>query len=661
MDIQHDMDYKNISNYLRLLSLDMIETAKSGHPGLPLGAAPIMTALYCNHFKHNPKNPKWFDRDRFVLSAGHGSALLYSSLYTFGYDLSIEDLKKFRQLGSNTPGHPESHLTPGVEVSTGPLGQGIANAVGLAMAERYLAEKFNTEDFTIVDHMTYCLVGDGCLMEGLSYEAASLAGHLKLNKLCVLYDCNNITIEGSTDITFTEDIVARFEAQGFFVQTVPDGNDEDLIDAAIEEAKNQNEKPSLIIIKTKIGHGSPKEDTPGVHGSPLNRDEINETIQNLEFDLYDEVFKKDIPFVTTLQETQWKNGALLEQNYEDTLAQYQDKYPDKYEKFKLFMSGATGDHFEAKDLPALPALAGRTAGSEVLQRASVLVPNLIGGTGDVGPSTQAIISGKAYFTPESFDGSNINFGIREHAMAAIANGMAAHGGVKPFVSAFLAFSDYAKPALRMAALMELPVIHIYSHDSLFVGEDGPTHEPIEHITSMRLIPNVTVIRPADSKEVGYAYEYALKRQTGPTVLILSREGLPLYDTTGEGTLKGGYVLKDYGTPEMIIIATGSDLRIADGAAQVLSEEGIGVRVVSMPSMEIFEKQADWYKEEVLPSHLTKRLAIEMGVTAPWYKYVGLQGKILGIDTFGMSGKGAEVAARFGFTVDNAVNIAKSIL
>jgi len=639
---------------LRILSIEAIEKANSGHPGLPLGAAPIMTALYRDHMRFAPQYPNLVNRDRFVMSAGHGSALVYAALHLFGYDVTIDDIKNFRQVESKTPGHPEWGVTPGVEISTGPLGQGIANAVGMALASKMMGARFNKADINLYDQHIFALTGDGCLQEGISYEACSLAGHLNLDNLTLLYDRNEITIEGSTELAFTEDIAARFEAQGFEVYRVEDGNDCDLISAAIDEAKNDG-APSIVIIETKIGAFSPKEGSAGVHGSPLKKAEIEETKKNLGVD-YPTDFYVD-PAVAAERDVFIAKGEVLKAEWDAKLARYKEDYPEDYEAFLNFdklPESVISEDFMA----SLKATATRSAGGNALNELAKNMPNLVGGSADLAPSNKTDLKNAGYITEDDFTGRNIHFGIREHAMAAIANGMQVFGGLRVFVSTFMAFSDYAKPALRVAALMGLPVLHIYTHDSLWVGEDGPTHQPIEQTANLRLIPNVAVFRPADSRETAYAYEYAMENVTGPTVMALSRQDLPLLDNSGIGTKKGGYVVKD--GSDMILMASGSEVDLVVKAAEELEKGGLSVRVVSMPSFEVFEKQTAEYKESVLPAAIEKRVAVECATGALWYRYTGLKGAVLSVERFGESGPGEQVAARYGFTVENIVSLAKSL-
>lgn len=656
------MDINQLSvDALRVLSLQEIEKANSGHPGICLGAAPIVYTLFSEIMNYNPENPEFFDRDRFVLSAGHGSALYYAALHTFGFGVTKEDLANFRQLGSKTPGHPEYGITKGVEVSTGPLGQGIANAVGMALAESMLAAKYNREGFPVVDHYTYALCGDGCLQEGIEYEAASFAGTNKLGKLIVLYDKNDITIEGNIKTSFSEDVGKRHEALGWQVITVEDGNSISDIKEAVLKAKKQTDKPSLIIIKTHIGYGSPLQDSEGCHGSPIKGDNLKATIEKLGMgDM--------LPF--TLPQAVKENAKKIIQNkiksqkaYDEMYKAYAEKYPDLSKELSDRLSGKIPqlDGYE-KAFVTEKADATRNSGHAALNEIAKLMPSLTGGAADLAPSTKAFIKGEEFYSPENKTGRNIHFGIREHAMGAIANGMYLHGGMRPFASTFFVFSDYMRNAMRMSALMNIPVIYIMSHDSIGVGEDGPTHEPIEHLSTFRAMPNINVIRPCDAKETAAAYEVAIKSQR-PTLLVLSRQSLPQYEMTGKGLFKGGYTLIDSNksTPDGILIATGSEVEVAVKARQMLMEKGVDVRVVSMPCMELFDEQSAEYKESVLPSAVTARVSVEAGSTMSWYKYVGLKGYAVGIDSFGRSGKAEDLFTHFGITAENVADKMLKIL
>lgn len=651
-------------NTIRILSAEAIQKANSGHPGLPLGAAPMAYTLWAKNMKHNPMNPNWINRDRFVLSAGHGSMLIYSLLHLFNYGLTMEDLKNFRQWGSKTPGHPEYGHTTGIETTTGPLGQGISNAVGMAMAETYLGEKFNRPGYNIVDHYTYSIVGDGCLMEGISSEAASLAGTLGLDKLIVLYDSNNITIEGNTDIAFTEDVKGRFKAYNWQAINVDDGNDVDAIDKAIKEAKADKERPSIIIIKTEIGYGCPaKQGKSSAHGEPLGEDNLKIAKEFLKWNHKEEFFVPEE--VKEYMDKKIKELSKEEERWNKLKEEYDNKYPELAKEWQLWFSGKIEkDLLNDEDFWKFEKkMATRAASGEVINRLADAIPNLIGGSADLAPSNKTYMKNKGDFSKKNRKGANLHFGVREHAMAAIANGMYLHGGLKVFVSTFFVFSDYMKPSMRLAALMNLPITYVLTHDSIGVGEDGPTHEPIEQLASIRSIPNMTVFRPADAKETAAAWYYAITKEDGPVSLVLSRQNLPLYNETGKKALKGAYILKDAEdkNPDIILMATGSEVELIYEGAKVLEKEGIKVRVVSMPSLELFEKQSKEYKEEVLPSNVTKRLAVEAASSFGWHKYLGFDGDMLSIDHFGASAPGDVLFKEFGFTLENLVNKAKKVL
>lgn len=644
---------------LRMLSVETIEKAKSGHPGICLGAAPIGYTLFAKHLKHNPKDPNFFDRDRFVLSAGHGSALMYSLLHVFGYGLTKEDLMRFRQHTSKTPGHPEYGVTTGVEVSTGPLGQGVANAVGFALAERLLANRFNKPDCKLVDHYTYALCGDGCMMEGIENEAASFAGTQKLGKLIVLYDSNHITIEGSTDIAFTEDVGKRHEALGWQVIRVNDGEDIDAISAAITLAKGEKDKPSLIIVNTTIGYGSPLAGMAKCHGSPLGADNIKELRKKLAyktaaFEMPPQVTDHISELATTFAkyQTEWNK----------TVKTYKTKYPEDYEEFMVWRKGSV--NFDELDgiyeKPEKPE-ATRSSGHRILNAIAQKNPFIFGGSADLSPSNLVEIQDGGDVSATE-NGRNIHFGIREHAMGAICNGMYLHGGVLPFCSTFTVFSDYMKAAIRMSALMNIPVTYILSHDSIGVGEDGPTHQPIEQLIGLRSIPGIKVFRPADATETAVAFESAWTGKS-PTVIVTSRQNLPQLDCTGTDALYGGYIASDSEkeTPDVILIASGSELSLALNAKAALAKDNIDARVVSMPCMELFDIQTVKYKESVLPSNVRARVAIEAGKSAGWYKYVGLDGEVCCIDSFGMSAPANILFEICGFTVDNVVKSAKKTI
>ena len=658
---------KKTINAIRILSAEAIQKANSGHPGLPLGSAPIAYALWQNFLKFNNSDPKWDDRDRFVLSAGHGSMLDYSLLYLYGFGLTKEDLMNFRQLGSKTPGHPEYGHTVGIETTTGPLGQGIANAVGMAVAEAHLAAKFNRGGFKIVDHYTYALCGDGCLEEGISYEACSFAGTHELGKLIVFYDDNDITIEGNTDITFKEDVAARFAAQNWQVlkvDLVSNPDDVALIDAAIEQAKAETKKPSIIICKTKIGYGTPLEGSHKCHGSPLGTENLQKTKENFQWT--HEPFEVPSEVLTHTAEA-GKRGAKKEEEWKALFAQYEKKYPELAKAYKAAMAGELYDIENDKDLISFDKpMATRQTSNVVLNKIAAKVPELMGGSADLAPSnlsdmkdTESVVYGD--FTPENYAGRNMHFGIREHAMAAIANGMQLHGGLKAYCSTFFIFSDYCKHAMRLSALMNIPVVYILTHDSIGVGEDGPTHEPVEQLIALRSIPNMKVYRPADGKETAAAWISALKG-TAPTALVLTRQNLPQYANSGINALKGGYILEDCaGTPDILLIASGSEVELCVKAKAELEKEGVKARVISMPCFEEYEKQSAEYKESVMPSSVKARVCVEAGSPYSWYKYAGDKGEIVAMSTFGASGPAAELFKLFGFTVENVVAKAKTAL
>lgn len=651
-------------NTIRFLSVEAIEKAKSGHPGLPMGAAPIAYTLWSKHLRHNPNNPNWIDRDRFILSAGHGSALLYSLLHLFGYGITIEDLQQFRQWRSKTPGHPEYGHTIGVETTTGPLGQGIANAVGMAVAETYLAEKFNKPKYKIVDHNTYALVGDGCLMEGISSEAASLAGTLQLGKLIVFYDSNDISIEGSTKIAFTEDVIGRFESYGWQVLKVNDGNDINLIDTSIEIAKQEQNRPTLIIVKTKIGYGCPaKEGKASAHGEPLGEENIIAAKKFLHWN-YKENFYIPEEVKNHLSKLKIKFQK-EEDSWNNLKKEYDLKFPDLSEELCTCLSDNIPIDLlnDEKFWIFNKSMSTRNASGEIINRLSKKLPNLIGGSADLAPSNKTSIKEGGDFSNECRLGKNLHFGVREHAMAAITNGISLHGGFRTYAATFLVFSDYMKGSMRLSALMKLPVIYILTHDSIGVGEDGPTHQPIEHLASLRSIPNMTVYRPADAKETAAAWCYALTNKSGPISLVLTRQDLPLYNETSKDALKGAYILKDCEkeNPDVILMASGSEVALIYKAAFKLKEKGIEARVISIPSFEVFEKQSDEYKEKVLPSSNRKRIAVEAASSFGWHKYVGLDGKIISIDHFGASAPANKLFEEYQLTVENVVSKAMEIV
>ncbi|OMF38490.1 transketolase [Paenibacillus sp. FSL H8-0548] len=649
---------------IRTLSIDAINAANSGHPGLPMGAAPMAYALWGKLLNHNPAHAKWFNRDRFVLSAGHGSALLYSLLHLSGYNVSIEDVKQFRKLNSKTPGHPEFGHTDGVDATTGPLGQGIANAVGMAMAEAHLASKFNQSGFPVVDHYTYALVGDGCLMEGISYEAMSMAGHMKLDKLVVLYDSNDISLDGELNLSFAENIQKRAESVNWQYLRVEDGNDIDQITKAIETAKQNDSQPTIIEIRTIIGYGSKVAGTNKAHGNPLGKEEAKATKEAYGWK-YEEEFT--VPAEVKAHFAQLKqNGEAKEAAWTKLFASYKAEHPALGEELEQVIHGSVV--IEAKDILTFDSsktLSTRVASGQSINHFVKSVPSIFGGSADLSHSTMTDITGEKVFAVESYAGRNIYFGVREHAMGAAGNGMALHGGVKPFVSTFFVFSDYLRPSIRLAALQKLPVTYVFTHDSVAVGEDGPTHEPVEHLTALRTIPGLTVIRPSDANETANAWAYALQQNEGPVALVLSRQNLPIYEATKgnvDGVAKGAYVLMETNDqPDVILIGTGSEVSLAVSAKAELEKENISVRVVAMPSRELFDRQSEAYKQSVLPAAVTKRLAIEAGISLGWERYTGPSGKVLSIDTFGASGPGTEVLEYFGFSVDNVVRLAKELL
>lgn len=653
-------DVKQLTvNAIRVLSAEAIQKANSGHPGLPLGAAPIGYAAFTN-MTFNPKDTAFDNRDRFVLSAGHGSMLDYALYYLFGFGLKKEDIMNFRQLGSITAGHPEYGVCPGVETSTGPLGQGIANAVGMAIAEDYLANKFNKEGFPIVDHYTIALCGDGCMQEGIENEAASLAGSLKLGKLIVLYDDNDITIEGNTDITFTEDVGKRHEAMGWQVIKVKDANDLNALNKAIKKAKAEKEKPSLIVIKSQIGFGSHLVGNAGCHGAPLGEEGVATLKKNLDynyapFEVPEEVFKHCKKFAN--------KGRRAEKAWKALFKAYSEKYPELAKEYLAW---------KKREIPKLEDIddlwnfekddAGRGYGSTVLNKLANYIPFLIGGSADLAPANKSVMKGRGDYLPTDKTGSNMHFGIREHAMAAIANGMYLHGGLLPYCATFAVFSDYMKNAMRMSSIMELPITYILTHDSIGVGEDGPTHQPIEQLATLRAMPNFKVFRPADGKEAAAAWISAVSGKI-PSGLFLSRQTLPRLTGTGKDALKGGYIISDSEkkVPDIILMASGSEVSLIVSAKEELKKEGIDARIVSMPCMELFDMQSAKYKESVLPAKVRARLAVEAGAKMPWYKYVGLDGDVIGMETFGASAPAKQLFVKFGFTVENVVEKAKAVL
>ncbi|BCG47997.1 Transketolase [Citrifermentans bremense] len=671
-------------NTLRFLAVDAIQEANSGHPGMPMGAAPMAYLLWTRFLRHNPASPQWFDRDRFVLSAGHGSMLLYSLLHLTGYDLPLSELKRFRQWGSLTPGHPERGVTPGVELTTGPLGQGFGNAVGMAIAESHLAARYNRPGFELVDHFTYVLAGDGDLMEGVAAEAASLAGHLRLGKLICLYDDNRITLAASTDLSFTEDRGARFRACGWQVLEVSDGNDLEALGRALEEARGDKERPSLVMVRTRIGFGSPqKQDSFEAHGAPLGVEEVRRTKDALGWP-QEPRFHVPPEALARFREAV-EAGAAKERAWESLMAGYAREYPAESAELKLVLAGELPQGWQ-EALPVFPAdakgMATRAASAKVLNALAQRVPQLIGGSADLNPSTLTALAGRGDFQSEDFEpgdrqgavggtwgraGANLHFGVREHAMGAILNGMAAHGGTLPFGATFLTFSDYLRPALRLAALSRLKVIHIFTHDSIALGEDGPTHQPVEQLASLRAIPNLVLLRPGDANECAAAWRAALQIEGRPVALVLSRQAVPTLDREAlggaAGVLRGGYVLAEARgvAPRLILIATGSELSLALAARTALEEGGIPVRVVSLPSWELFDEQPEEYRDLVLPPQVTARLAIEAGSSQGWHRYVGSGGGVLSVDGFGASAPGDVVLKEYGFTVDRVCDLALGLV
>ena len=653
-------------NTIRTLAMDSVQKANSGHPGMPMGMADAAHVLWHRFLRHSPTNPAWPNRDRFVLSAGHGSMLLYSLLHLTGYDLPLEELKNFRQWGSRTPGHPEYGLTTGVETTTGPLGQGFANGVGMAIAERFLAATFNRPGFPIFDHFTYAIVSDGDLMEGVSHEAASLAGHLGLGKLIYLYDDNEISIEGSTDITFTEDVPARFRAYGWHVQEV-DGYDLDQIDAAIHAARAEATHPSLIVCHTHIAYGSPnKQDSAGAHGAPLGEAEVRLTKEALGWSPEAHFYIPEEVLAVLRQAVE--QGRAAETQWRESFERYQAECPKQAELLETLWAGKLPEGWEA----ALPTfapddgpLATRKASGAVLNALAAVLPTLIGGSADLAPSNNTLLNDYDDFQDASPDGRNLHFGVREHAMGSILNGMALHGGVLVYGGTFLVFSDYMRPPVRLAALMHLPIVYVWTHDSVWIGEDGPTHQPVEHLAALRAIPNLIVIRPADANEAAAAWHVALERRDGPTALALTRQKLPVFAAhrdPGETVARGGYILvNSSGVPDIILIASGSEVHLALEGRDLLAEKGVAARVVSMPSWELFEMQPASYRETVLPQGVTARLAIEAGVAQGWRKYVGLAGDVIGLDHFGASAPHKALTEQFGFTAQAVVERGMQLL
>ena len=678
-----DLDQQCIDT-LRFLSVDMVQKANSGHPGLPLGAAPMAYVLWTRHMKYHPHDPHWVDRDRFVLSAGHGSALLYSLLFTTGYDLSLDDIKQFRQWGSKTPGHPEFGHTPGVEVTTGPLGQGLANAVGMALGEAQLAASYNRDGHAIIDHHTWAIVSDGDLMEGVASEAASLAGHLKLGKLICLYDDNYVTLSAGTDMTFSEDRAGRFEAYGWQTIHVADGNDLEAIDAALDAARADTTRPSLILVRTHIGYGSPEQDSYKAHGSPLGVEDVKKTKQKLGWPVEPDFLLPE-PALAHLREAQAR-GAKAQKEWNGRLDAYTKAFPEVAAELQGRLRGELPRGWDV-DIPVFPAdkkgMATRVAGGKVMNAFAKKLPTLCGGSADLDPSTHTALKDLGDFNPAnepkdedeqgsdgggwSRAGRNFHYGVREHAMAAISNGLAAHGGFIPFDATFLIFSDYMRPAIRLAALMGLHVVHVFTHDSIALGEDGPTHQPVEQLASLRAIPNLTVIRPGDANETAVAWKVAVESTRHPVLLALTRQDVPTLDrsryASADGVRRGAYVLSDAkdGKPSLILIASGSEVGLILAAADQLQAKGIAVRCVSMPSWELFDAQPQSYRDEVLPPAVTARLAVELGIAQGWDRYVGAYGDMLGIDRFGASAPAEVLLREYGFSVDNVVRRAVALL
>jgi len=659
------IDYLAI-NTLRFLAVEAIQKANSGHPGMPMGCAPIAYSLYTKYMKCNPKNPLWVNRDRFILSAGHGSMLLYGILHLSGYNISLDDLKNFRQWESKTPGHPEFNQKLGIETTTGPLGQGFANAVGMAIAQSYLASIFNKEESKILDHYIYGICSDGELMEGISHEAASLAGHLKLGKLIFFYDDNGISIDGKTSLAFSENIEQRFNAYGWHVEHISDGNNLLQIETALRNAQT-DERPSLIITKTHIGFGSPnKQDTSNVHGSPLGDEEIKLTKKNLRWE-HEESFFVPEEVKNLFEEAKHKHQQ-DEDEWNNLFAEYKKKYPADAKLFLEVMSGNFGEEWISK-IPAFiddgKKMATRQASGKVINAIAASLPTFIGGSADLAPSNNTYLNAYPAFSKENRSGRNFHFGIREHAMASLMNGMAMYGGVIPFGGTFLVFSDYFRPAIRLASLSKIKTIYVLTHDTIGLGEDGPTHQPIEHFAALRSIPGAIVLRPADANETASAWKFAIQHKGSPVALLLTRQGLPILDQTkyssAENLFKGAYILKDADKPEIILMASGSEVQVILKAEHILEKEGKKVRVVSFPSWELFELQSEEYKNSVLPKDIKARIAIEAGVAQGWHKYTGDGGKIISIETFGASAPDAILFEKFGITVENVLQTSRLLL
>jgi transketolase len=670
-EVSTDLDQLCI-NTIRTLSIDAVQKAESGHPGLPLGAAPMAYVLWTRFLRHNPRNPKWENRDRFLLSAGHGSMLLYSLLYLTGYDLSLDEIKRFRQFGSKTPGHPENVLTPGVEITTGPLGQGFANGVGMAMGAAHLGARFNKESFPLIDHFIYAIVSDGDLMEGVASEAASLAGHLKLGKLIYFYDDNHVTIEGFTNLAFSEDVPKRFEAYGWHTQTVADGNDLAAIEAAIREAQSLTGKPSLISVKTVIGFGMPTEGTRKAHSDAPGEDAVRETKRNLGWPEDKEFYVPDEALAHFREAI--ARGEQLEKDWQRLVEKYQQQYPDLAQQWRTTMSGELPADWESH-LPKFEnakPMATRAASGEVINALAPYLPNLIGGSADLGVSNNTDIKDGGHFEADNYAGRILHFGVREHAMGSTLTGMSLNGGLIPFGGTFMTFSDYMRPAIRLAALSEVQVIYVFTHDSIGLGEDGPTHQPIEHLAALRSIPHLFVIRPADPAEVSEAWRIAILRKHAPTALALTRQKVPTLDRSryaaADGLRRGAYILAEAQDangsktiPQLIILSTGSEVSLSLDARDVLQKENIPTRVVSMPCWEIFDEQDEAYREAVIPSSVNARLAVEAGVRQGWDRYIGPKGDAVCLDRFGASAPGDVALRELGFNVDNVVKRAKGLV
>jgi len=653
------------ANAIRILAIDGVQKANSGHPGLPLGIADVAYVLWSRFLSHNPADPQWPNRDRFVLSAGHGSMLIYALLHLTGYDVTLDDLKQFRQVGSKTPGHPEYHDTPGVETTTGPLGQGIATAVGMALAERWLATTFNRPGASVVDHHTYVLCGDGDLMEGISHEAASLAGHLKLGKLILLYDSNNISLVGPTSLSFSENIAERFTSYGWQVATV-DGHNIPAVAQAIAEAKDDAERPSIIICKTHIGFGSPKQDSHTSHGEPLGAANVVKTKETLGWPITPDFFVPDEVYAH--MRAALEVGGTRQREWEATLANYKASYPELAAQWDRMFAKALPDNWP-ETLPVFPAdpkaKGTRMASGEILNAIAASFPQLLGGSADLHSSDQTYLKGYASIAPDDFSGRNVHYGVREHAMGAALNGMALHGGVIPYGGTFFVFCDYLRPAIRLAALMKLQVVYVFTHDSIGVGEDGPTHQPVEHLASLRIIPNLVVFRAGDANESAIGWRVALERRDGPTALIFTRQNVPTLDRTvlapAEGALRGGYILRAVENPQVILIGTGSELSLALEAGDILAAKGVAAQVVSLPSWELFEAQDKSYRDSVLPPELTARVSVEAGVSIGWDRYVGSRGAVVGLNRFGASGPAPELFKKFGITAEHVAEAALQVI